>query len=364
MNILYLTNHLNTGGISSYLLTLASGMRRKGHNVYLGSSGGDMSPLFEREGVNCLRFPLSTKQEVSPAVLFSSLKAARIVGRHKIDIVHSQTRTTQVAGTLAGAMTGAAHVTTTHGFFKPKLSRRLFPCWGCRTIAVSDEVKEHLVKDFKVSGERIRVINNGIDIDRFSRCDRSRRGEFKAKFGLGTGPVVGIIARLSDVKGHRYLIEALPKIIAIVPAASLLIVGEGDIRKTLESRARVLGVSDYTIFIPSVADICEVLAVMDVFVLPSLQEGLGLALIEAMAAGIAVVGSDIGGIRSLIRHGYNGLLIKTRDPAGIFSAVIRLLCNPDERESLGRQAQEDARVRFPREKMIDQTQEVYEQCRA
>lgn len=324
-----------------------------------------MSPLFEREGVNCLRFPLSTKQEVSPAVLFSSLKAARIVGRHKIDIVHSQTRTTQVAGTLAGAiMTGAAHVTTTHGFFKPKLSRRLFPCWGCRTIAVSDEVKEHLVKDFKVSGERIRVINNGIDIDRFSRCDRSRRGEFKAKFGLGTGPVVGIIARLSDVKGHRYLIEALPKIVTVVPETSLLIVGEGSLQKSLEERVRFFGVSDSIVFIPAVTDVCEALAVMDVFVMPSLQEGLGLALMEAMAAGIAAVGSDVGGIKTLIRHGHNGLLIKPRDPSGISAAVIRLLCNPDERESLGRQAQEDVRVRFPREKMIDQTQEVYEQCRA
>lgn len=118
MNILYLTNHLNVGGITSYVLTLAKGIKQKGHNVYIASSGGEVLSRFIEEGIIYLPIPIKTKSEISPKILVSMFKLSEAVRENRIDIVHSHSRTTQVLGCLLSRKTGAKHISTCHGFFK------------------------------------------------------------------------------------------------------------------------------------------------------------------------------------------------------------------------------------------------------
>jgi glycosyltransferase involved in cell wall biosynthesis len=223
-------------------------------------------------------------------------------------------------------------------------------------------VKEHLIKDFSFAEEKIRVVYNGIDVSKARAGSKKPKEEIRNSFGLSSGPVVGIVARLSDVKGHIYLIEAMRGVLDKVPGAQLLVVGEGKTKNSLVELSRRLGIEKNIFFVPKVLDTKEALSVMDVFVLPSLKEGLGLSLMEAMFAGIAAIGSDIGGIRSLIKHGENGLLVKPADVAGLSGAIIELLSDHGKNKALGERAHLFVSSNFSQEKMLSETQGVYLEC--
>jgi len=362
MNILYLANHLNIGGITSYLLNLATGLKQRGHNIFIASSGGDLLTKFTEKGITFVPIPIRTKKEVSPKILLSTWKLSKFIKDNAIDIVHSNSRTTQVLGCLLERRTKAAHIFTCHGFFKNRLSRKLFPCWGQAIIAISEQVREHLINNLFADEKDIFVIHNGIDVDKFRVQSSEFRVQIKKNLGLGDGPVVGIVARLSDVKGHIYLIKAMRNVLEGIPQAQLLIVGAGKLKEELTEAVKSLGIEKSVFFINEVKDTRNVLSAMDLFVMPSLKEGLGLALMEAMAFGLPVIGSDIGGIRSLIKSGVNGLLVEPADVASLSESIIRLLVNPGKAKSLGEAAGIFINENFSQEKMVVQTQALYSRC--
>ncbi|MGD0336689.1 MAG: glycosyltransferase family 4 protein [Candidatus Omnitrophota bacterium] len=362
MKILYLANHLNTGGITSYLLTLTVGLKERGHTVYIASGGGEALPRFLKEGIIHIDVPLKTKKEIGLQVAYSILKLKSQIRENGIEIIHAHSRTTQVAGCILSRATGAHYLSTCHGFFKPRLLRKIFPCWGERVIAISQQVKDHLTSDFKINEEIITVIHNGIDIAGFADYAAGAKEELKARFGLTGSPIVGIIARLSDVKGHAYLIQAMKAVLGRYPDAELFIVGEGKEKERLIKLVKALKIEGSVIFVPSVADTRDALSVIDIFVMPSLKEGLGLALMEAMASGLAVIGSNIGGIRTLIEDNVNGLLVLPQDVDGLAGAISGLIANPSKRASLGRAAQVFISRNFSQEKMVSETERVYLEC--
>lgn len=362
MNILYLTNHLNVGGITSYALTLAGGMKRRGHNVYIASSGGELLNRFIASGIEYIPIPIKTKSEVSYKVLISKLKLLKVMKEKGIDIIHANTRVTQVLSYLIQHSCGKPYISTCHGFFKKRLFRKVFPCWGDKVIAISESVKEHLMKDFKVKEEDIRIVHNGIDVNRFKMHSNEYKIQRKKDLGLSEGSVVGIVARLSGEKGHAYLIKAMQEIIAKSPAVQLLIVGEGRMKGKLTSLVKDLGLEKSVFFIPSVMDTQELLSAVDLFVLPSLKEGLGLALMEAMASGICVVGSDVGGIKSLIQDGYSGLLVKPADSRELSQAIWELLQDSDKANYFAANARNFINQNFSQDKMILETEKVYLEC--
>lgn len=362
MNILFIANHLNVGGVTSYLYTLAAGLKQKGQNVHLASSGGELTDRFIALGVKHIRAPLMTKNEISPKIIFSFFKLRKEVKKLNLDLVHSNSRTTQVLGNLLSRALNIPHVFTCHGFFKPKLSRRLFPYWGQAVIAISSQVKEHLVADLKLDARKINVINNGIDTGNFG--DFSARDNLRKDLGIRDAPLAGIVARLSDVKGHIYLIRAMLQVIKTFPAARLLIIGRGKMKDTLIKEAASLGIAGNVLFIPEARGTKDALSAMDVFVMPSLQEGLGLALMEAMAQGLAVIGSSVGGIKTLIQDEVNGLLVEPADVEGLARAIARLLKDSKLRSELGANARKFIIDNFSKEKMVEATERVYKRCLA
>jgi glycosyltransferase involved in cell wall biosynthesis len=184
----------------------------------------------------------------------------------------------------------------------------------------------------------------------------------KERPGRDNGPVIGIIARLSEEKGHTYLIEAMPEVINRFPKAQLLIVGEGRIKQRLVDLSKALKLENNVRFLPSVIDMQDVFGITDIFVLPSLKEGLGLSLMEAMASGLPVIASDVGGIRSLVQHVHNGLLVKPADVRELSSAIIELLKDPQRCGVFGNNARIFIKDNFSQEKMISQTEGVYSEC--
>lgn len=284
------------------------------------------------------------------------------IKENNIDIIHANTRVTQVLACFLQKASGRPYISTCHGFFKKRFFRRVFPCWGQRVIAVSEQVAEHLKRDFRVEDNSIRIIHNGIDPDRFCILDAKSKAKAKENFGLSDVPVVGIIARLSDVKGHIYLIEAMKIVLEKIPLARLFIVGEGREERKLKDLTKRLGIEKSIFFMASVNDTASALAAMDVFVMPSLQEGLGLGLMEAMASGIAVIGSDVGGIKTLIQNKYNGLLVPAANAAELAQAILELLRDKNKARDLGEKARVFIHQNFSQEDMVSKTEKVYLEC--
>ena len=307
MNIILMANHLNTGGIASYLVNLSRGLARRGHKVWVVCDDGNCVELLKKCGVHHVHMDIRVKSEVHLKMWLALPRLIGLIKAQKIDLIHANTRVTQVMAALASRLTGKPFVSTCHGFFKPRLFRRMFSCWGQGVIAVSHGVRDHLIKDFYLSPSRVRLIPNGIDIDQFTMTSPQKRQEMRRQWNAQGHPIIGIIARLSDVKGIDVLINALPVVLAQFPQAKLWIVGEGpqhnDLRNLVENR----GLSAAVRFEPVVNRAADILPVFDVFVMPSLQEGLGLSVMEAQAAGIPVVASNVGGLPDLIDDGKTGL---------------------------------------------------------
>lgn len=359
MNILLLTTHFNTGGITSYLLTLSKGFQKEGHRVFVASGGGNRIEALTELGISHSTLNIQTKSELNPRIYFALIPLVRLIKDKKIDVIHSQTRITQVMGTLLEKMTGAAYVSTCHGFFKPRLTRKVLGCWGRAVVAISPQVENHLIADLKVSKEKVFLILNGLDLNDFPMIDEPMRKAARIHHRLSASPVIGIIARLSEVKGHDVLICAMKSVSERFPSALLLIVGEGKLEESLKKRVGELGLQDHVRFYPIVNRTFEMLSLFDVFVMPSLQEGLGLSVMEAQAAGVPVVASRVGGILSLIEDGKTGRLVAPQDAQELARAIIGLLENRAAAQGMGQAAREFIAKNFSSRTMVEKTLEMY-----
>jgi len=347
------------GGISNYILTLSGALKTRGVEVVVVSSGGDLAGALAECNIPHRHLNIKTKFEFGPKALASGFEIANIVRSEKIDILHAHTRVSQVAASLASMITGVPYVTTCHGYFK-KRARGILDTWGAKVIAISGAVGEHLRGDLGVDGSRIALIYSGIDEARFSlRASSEEIGAVRASAGLKEDPVVGTIGRLSSVKGQKFLIMAMKEIIAGVPGAQCLIVGDGPEGAPLKALTGSLGIGGSVKFVKSCVDTRKYLSAMDVFVFPSIREGLGIALLEALASGRACVASKTGGIEDIITDEVNGILVGVGDPSGISGAVIRLLKDEVLRKKLGEAGGALVRNKFTIDSMIDKVLELY-----
>jgi glycosyltransferase involved in cell wall biosynthesis len=361
MKILFMTTHFNTGGITSYVLTLGGALAASGHQVWVASSGGNAVSRLEEAGIKHVTINIRTKSEASYKLWSSFGPLERLIRNEGITIIHAQTRVTQVLGACLSRSTRVSMVTTCHGFFRPRWFRKLFPCWGEAVIAISQPVAKHLTEDFNVANDRVHLVPNGIDPERFAVVNDQMRRDARQKWGITQTPVIGIIARLSNVKGIDVLIRARPLILKQVPTTNLLIAGQGPEENALKVLTESLSLSAQVRFINVVDQTQELLCTLDLFVMPSLMEGLGLSVIEAQACGIPVVASKVGGLVDLIEDGKSGYLTAVQDPQALAEGIIKALKSPDHGATMAREARINVERHFSAGVMLKRTLEVYEQ---
>ncbi len=363
MKILFLTTHFNSGGITQYVLTLTKGFIKKGHEVVIVSSGGDRLvdlEKFKPAAVHrCMN--IRTKSELSPKIYTALPPLTNLIRHERIDCIHAQTRVTQVMGTFLGRLTKRPYVSTCHGFFRPRWSRRLFPAWGDAAIAISPAVGEHLQNDLGVAPQRVHVIANGIDLEEFAPASPDDRCRIRQILRIKEGPVMGTIARLSPVKGIDILIKAMPKVIAQFPSAKLLVVGQGVQLPFLKRLTNDLNLEKQVLFFPLIGRSREILGALDIFVMPSRQEGLGISVMEAQACAIPVIASKVGGLINLIDDGKTGLLVPVEQPAILAQALILLLKNPQKAKELAQEGRAVVTEKFSAEEMVNRTLKLYEE---
>lgn len=237
---------------------------------------------------------------------------------------------------------------------QPKLISRLVD----RYLAVSNAVASQLRDDFGIDASKIEVVHNGIASESFiaSRPEALRETLTRGHHG----PIVLTVARLDQGKGHGDLLDAA----RLVPDALFVLVGDGPERAALESKARELGVADRFVFLGERRDVPSLLACADVFVLPSLSEGLPLSVLEAMAAGVPVVATAIPGIDEIVTHGRTGLLVPSSTPTELARAILQLCARPEEGRALAAVAQANVKSRFSTERMVNRVASVYEEVLA
>ncbi|MCB9771169.1 MAG: glycosyltransferase family 4 protein [Candidatus Omnitrophica bacterium] len=360
MNILLVSTHLNVGGITSYLFALCRQYIKKGHHVFLVSAGGARAAEFLREGVTLINAAVMTKSEINPRMYCDVPRLLQVIRKNKIDIIHSHTRVTQFLGRTLSFFSGVPYVATCHGFYKTHWFRRTFPCWGKAVVAISPPVKDHLLQDFKVSPKRVFLIANGIDLASFKPVDAQARLDARQKFKITQNPVIGMVSRLADVKGHSVLIDAMPKIVKNFPEVLLFLAGEGKMKEQLKDQVKQLGLDNHVMFASVFNPSGDILSLFNVFAMPSLDEGFGLSGMEAQASGLPIVATNVGGIPSFVFHEKTGLLVPPKDSEALADAIIRFLQDPEFANQIGQQALKFIQENFSSEITATKTLQMYE----
>jgi glycosyltransferase involved in cell wall biosynthesis len=269
-------------------------------------------------------------------------------------------------GRIAARRVGAGLVLHEH-FADPSMpvyqgwADRLLAPLTDRAIAVSGSTRDFLIQQRFVPPDRIRLIWNGAPLEEFAPVSAERAQAARRSLGLPLdAPVVGSIARLSLQKGHRYLVEAAARVLAVRPDARFLIAGDGDQMEALRARATTLGIADEVVFAGHRTDVPDVLGALDVFAISSLYEGTPLALFEAMAGGKAIVSTAVDGCREVLEDGETGLLVPPADAESLAQGILRVLEDEGLRRRLASRAREASR-RYDVRTCVDAMQQVYEE---
>ena len=354
MKILQLTTHLNRGGITSYIYNLSRALLERGHLVFAASSGGSLVSEVEKAGIKHIPLPINTKSELSPKLWRSAARLKKIISQEKIQIIHTHTRVTHCVGWQLSRKTGVHHLATAHGYYKLRWGRKIFPAWGEKTVAISPAVKEHLLNDFKLQEKKVKVVFTGVDLEKFSPGVNEEDKILRRKFGLDNVLTVGMIGRISPEKGHRIFLEAIASLNE--PNVKFILVGSGK----KDDKSILPFLNDKRVIRIDYLDSAKALKLIDIFVQPSLQEGLGISLLEAMACGKAVAASRIGGIPSVIDDGRDGLLVAPGEAKKLAGAIQRLIRDKNLRKNLGNAARRKVEEKFDAKKMAREMETLYE----
>ncbi len=271
----------------------------------------------------------------------------RLIRRVRPDVVHTHTAKAGAVGRLAAILCGVPVIVHTfhghvlRGYFSPAktavyraIERRLAVRTD-RLLTVTDRVRDELLELGVGRPEQYATVPLGFDLAPLLQAER-RRGELRQELQIGDAPLIGIVARLVPIKAHEVFLAAAARVHAAVPRARFLIVGDGERRQALEQLVDALGLRPATLFLGWRADLDRLYADLDVVVLTSRNEGSPVALIEAMAAGVPVVSTDVGGVADVVEDGASGILAAMDDDAALAAGVLAVLADRDRAAAMGR----------------------------
>ncbi len=344
------------GGQNRVLLTVR-GLRARGHRVAVVAH--PEGELRRRLGDELDLIPLAPRNEVD---LPAAWRLSRVLRDLQPDVVHAHDpHGVAVAATalpMAALKTRPPLVAARRVDFR--LKGNSFSRWKYRQvdyfISASEAIRAMLLED-GVAPDRVLTVHEGVDLDRVADIAplNVRERSWLPPHSL----VVGNIAALAPHKGQRYFVEAAALVIRAVPEARFLILGEGELRAALEQQIRHLHLGQHVLLGGFRTDVLAVLKGLDLFVMSSVTEGLGTSLLDAMAAGRAIVATQAGGIPEVVVHGETGWLVPPRDAEAMATAIVELLRDPSRAHRFGEAGLQRAREHFSADRMVDETLAVY-----
>lgn len=364
LRILYIVGSFKIGGCQRHVVELLKGLDRSKYELYVCTMkpGGALLSEIERLGieVRCLQI----ERLASAATVWKVCKLAWRVRKEKIDIIHSFLFEANFLALLTYLLSfkrnlkfvasrRSIHDSATK---RTLLLNRLINVFATSILTVC-KAAEQCVIDEGTSPNKVKTIPNGVDCEKY----KPRQGQGGGSKNIGTnGKInIGVIASLNEHKGHEYLIEALAEVSRRQTNIECLFVGDGRLREKLEAQARRLGLGEVIRFCGYKAGVLKYLHKFDLFVLPSVDEGMSNALLEAMACGLPVIATNVGGNAEVIIDGKTGVLVPACEPTSLAEGILRLIQDRNLRIQMGTMGRELAVKKFGIETMVQNYQEFY-----
>lgn len=389
LSVMQLVSNLEIGGAQEVVRTLAQNLAETGCAPVVGTfRDGPLRHEIERLGIPVEILPDRRHSVVAlPLYLIDLLRIRRalvdLVRKHRVNVVqtHLLMSLDFLVLTLRGrpgplvfwTVQNAAftlreeHLPRHKWLLGPKrwafrlLYRAALP-WLSGFIAVSEDVRVAILREIgRIPEDKIAVICNSVDLRRYQQS--VDRGAARAALGLPEGArVAAVVATFKRQKGHQYLIEAAAPVIARYPDLHILFIGDGELRGALEAQTRAAALEAHIHFLGSRHDVPNLLAASDYFILPSLWEGLSMALVEAMATGLPVVATDVSGTNQVMIDGETGLLVPPGDARRLAEAMLGLLAAPERARAMGEAARRRVEGFFSARKQAEDHVALYRQA--
>lgn len=360
------------GGMQKHVLELASGLDRSRYQLQvIAPENSQLQAELKKLSIPFHRLDIADNLN-----LFSDWQAVRalkeVLSGLKPDILHIHGNKSAMVGRLAArGLNIPVVIVTVHNFLKYQDARavlRLPASWlerwlttyTDRIITVSTSLERSLIEVEHLPSTKINTIFNGIDVsqwDNIAKTDRFRRSRAIKDDDF----LVANIGRLVPFKGHKILLEAASILTDKSPEIKFAIAGNGPLKQELLAKRDSLGLEKNVFFLGHVADVKELLAAADIFVLPSLKEPFGIVLLEAMAARLPTVATGAGGVPEIIK-GESGILVPPNDPEALATAINKLFTDPEYRRELVDNAYQRVSEEFSIKKMVALTDELYRNC--
>lgn len=358
MNILAITNQLSMGGAEHFVVRLSNELAHRRHQVTVLTSGGDLVRLLD-EGVTHVTGPARAK---TPQGLWRlSRQIDDLIEAHDIQVVHANSPTTAMAASMACWKRAIPVVTSAHGSWTGRVKpfvARMFSVGSDRVVGCSEALTNDLIRH-GLNPRKSLTIHNGIPY-RPTPPDPELRAAVRAELGLpAEAPVIIFVARFAPDKGLGDLLNAMAQVLWRRPDARLLLAGSGEMLPACEAQARKLGIEASVQFLGFRNDVNRLLAAADVFTLPSLDEGLPLSVAEAMAAGLPVVATPVGGVPEIVLDNLTGFLVEPRSPARLGEALLKLLADPVLARRMGQAGRIHVAANFTLDQMVSRFEALY-----
>ncbi|KPL04772.1 MAG: hypothetical protein AMJ73_03735 [candidate division Zixibacteria bacterium SM1_73] len=377
IKIVRIISRLNIGGPSIHTVLLSAHLNSDRFKTTLvkgieGNSEGDMRDLLRKKKVRPI-IVTELAREISLArdcVAF--VKLYKLICREKPDIVHTHTAKAGLLGRVAAKLAGVPIIVHTFhghlfhsyfGYLTTKLIvfiERLLAHLTSKIIIVSEKVRKDIVEKYRIATySKVITMPLGLELTPFLDVDK-QRGFLRKELGLSDKiALVGIVARLVPVKGHKYFIEAAAAVMKRLLNVKFLVIGDGELKEKLEDYVKQLGILESVTFCGFRKDLPHIYADLDVVVLTSLNEGLPVAIIEGMAAAKPVVAFDVGGVKDLIQDNVTGILVPFGDVQKLADSITSLLGDPLECERLGQNARRKAYPYLDYRRLVRDMEEFY-----
>jgi len=329
----------------------------RGHEITFVAASGHTGQETMPPGVTAeYRLPFQSLNPFDKLSAYRRLK--EIVVRHEIDIVHAHHRTGGYYAEALSRSAGVPCVVTVHDIWRSAPFKAMHGKIFHRMIAVSGFTKHGLVEKFGIAADRVRVINNGVDPERFENASNEEAARFRENFGIGAEVVFSLVARVIKAKGHFDLVEALR---LLPPELNLkcLIVGEGSDKKKLQDLVARYGLGEKVVFCGFQANIPVLMKASDVILLPSHRESFPVAVLEGMFSGKPLLVSAAGGTVEAITNDREGIVFPVGDASALAKGIELLAGDPTLRSRLGEEARRKAYRQYLLSKMIDDTEAYY-----
>ena len=305
---------------------------------------------------------MTMSRHLDPSLLW---RLRRLIQQERFDIVHTHLLHADLYGTLAAKWAGvrdiisSKHNDDAFRHYKPiQWLNAILTRWHTRIIVISDWIGKFNYEVEGLPAEKIVRIHYGVQPETI-RCHADPHF-IRKEFALPAEvPIIGTIGRLTAQKGQIYLLQAVRQVAAEFPEVRLVLVGNGELRSELESQAYQLGIASNVIFTGYRADALKLLSGFDLFVFPSLWEGFGLVLLEAMALEKAIVASNVSAIPESVQNGKTGLLVPPKEAQALAKALVTLLGDPQLSRTMGKAGFQRLQTHFTVEKMVRETESLY-----